>query len=98
MRQKTALRGNGLTLCRTIPTLNYTKEENVFENIVGKGKNAGYQHFLLLFPKMFSTIPKTNFNFSVSFISWSANAFNLDQFKNLSFGLGLTHILSNCDC
>ena len=33
-----------------------------FENIVGNGENTGNQHFLL-FPIMFSTIPKPNFNF-----------------------------------
>ena len=56
-----------------------------FENIVGKGENAGNQHFLL-FPQCFLSIPKTNFNSSVTFISLSGNAFNLDQSKNLSFG------------
>ena len=47
--------------------------ENAFQNIVGKGENACL---------------KTNFNFSVSvylFLS-SANAFSLDQSKNLLFG------------
>ena len=47
-----------------------------FENIVGKRRNAGSQNFLL-FPIMFSTLPKTNFNFSVTFILTSASAFNL---------------------
>ena len=35
---------------------------------------------------MFSTLPKTNFNFSAKFNLLSANAFHLDQAKNLSFG------------
>ena len=35
---------------------------------------------------MFSTLPKTNVNFSFTFILSSANAFNLDQSKILSFG------------
>ena len=39
---------------------------------------------------MFSTLPNRNFNFWVTFILSSANAFNLDQLKNLSFGIGLT--------
>ena len=39
---------------------------------------------------MFSTLPKTNFNFSAKFDLSSANAFNLDQSKNLSFGKELT--------
>ena len=36
---------------------------------------------------MFSTLSKTNFNFSVTFILLSANAFNLDQSKILLFGI-----------
>ena len=42
---------------------------------------------------MFSTLPETNFNFSVTFILLSANAFNLDQSKILLFGKEL-----NNDC
>ena len=51
-----------------------------FENIVGKGES------FLLFPTVFPTLPKTIFNFSVTFILSSANAFNLDQTKILPFG------------
>ena len=68
------------TLNHTITTLT-----TPFEKIVGKGENAGNQHFLL-FPQCFLTLPKTNFNFSVTFILPSANAFNLDQTRILSFG------------
>ena len=39
---------------------------------------------------MFSTLPKTNFDFLFKFILSSANAFNLDQSKILSFGKQLT--------
>ena len=39
---------------------------------------------------MFSTLPRKNFNLPVTFILSSANAFNLDQSKNLSFGKELT--------
>ena len=56
---------------------------------MGKGKNAGNQHFLL-FPTMFSPLPKTIFIFSVMFTLSSANAFNLDQSKIFSFGKELT--------
>ena len=35
-----------LTLYHTFPTFNNSKKE-AFENIDGKGENAGYQHFLL---------------------------------------------------
>ena len=35
---------------------------------------------------MFSTHPKTNFNFSVAFNLSSANAFSLEQSKIFSFG------------
>ena len=37
-----------------------------------------------------STLPKTISNFSVTFILSSANAFNLGQAENLSFGKELT--------
>ena len=39
-----------------------TLNNNLFENIKGKGENAGNQHFLL-FPTRFSTHSKTNSNF-----------------------------------
>ena len=42
---------NCLTLYHTIPTVN-DPEKEAFENIVGKGENAGNQHFLL-FPLCF---------------------------------------------
>ena len=64
-----------------------------FENIVRKGENAGYQHFLL-FPKIFSIIFKTNLIFSISFILSSSNAFNLDQSKTLLFGKELKHFIN----
>ena len=41
------------------------------------------------FPAVFTTLPKTNFNFSAKLNLLSANAFNLDQSKNQSFGKGL---------
>ena len=61
-----------------------------FENIVGKGENAGNQHFLLS-PLCFLSFPKTNFNFSVTFCLSSANAVSLDQSRILWFGKELTH-------
>ena len=70
-----------LTLYHTIPTFKFkTLEMKPFESIVGKGENAGNQHFLL-FP-VFSTLPNLNFNFSVTFILSSASSFNLEQSKN----------------
>ena len=62
-----------------------------FENIVGKGENAVTS--ISPFPTMFSSLPKTNFNFSVTFILLSANAFNLDHFEILLFGKELTHVM-----
>ena len=41
------------------------------------------------FPTMFSTLHKTNFKFSVTFIFQSAYAFNLDWSKILLFGKDL---------
>ena len=46
----------GLTLSFTIPTFNTSGKEAAFENIVGKGENAGNQHFLL-FPRCFLLFP-----------------------------------------
>ena len=58
---------------------------------MGKGENAGNQHFLP-FPLCFLPIPnsKVNFCFLVTFVLSSAHAFNLDQSKILSFGKELT--------
>ena len=50
-----------------------------FENIMGKGENAGNQHFLL-FPQCFLSL-ETHL--------LSANVFNLDWSKILSLGTGL---------
>ena len=58
------------------------------ENIVGKGENAGNQHFFP-YPTMFSNLSilyKTNFKFPVTFILSYANAFDLDKPHILLFG------------
>ena len=52
--------------------------------MVGKGENAGKQHFLL-FPHCFLHFQKQIFNYLIAFILSSANAFDLDQPKILSF-------------
>ena len=70
-----------------------TSKMKPFENIVGKGENAGNQHFLL-FPQYFVPFPKQISFFSVFFISLSANALNFDQFKNLSFCNNLLYIIT----
>ena len=59
-----------------------------FKNIVGKGENAGNQHFLL-FPQCVLPISIQISSFSVTFILLSVSSFNLDQSKNLSFDKGL---------
>ena len=67
-----------------------TLGKNPLENIVGKGENAGYQHFLL-FPQYFPYFPtQISIVFSLTFILLSASAFNLDKSKNLSFRKGLS--------
>ena len=63
--------------------------EKAFENILRKGENAGNPAFSP-FPTMFSTCSRINFNFSVTFILSSTNAFNLEQSKNLSYGKEVT--------
>ena len=55
-----------------------TLRKTPLENIVGKGENAGKPAFSP-FPTMFSTVSKTNFDFSVTYNLLSANAFNLDR-------------------
>ena len=47
--------------------LKATLEKRPFENIVGKGENAGYQHFLF-FPQCFLTIPKRISIFKLHFL------------------------------
>ena len=44
---------------------------------------------------MFSTLPKINSNFSATFNLLSANAFPMDQSKNLSFGKELNDLASD---
>ena len=54
------------------------------ENIVGKGENDGNQHFFP-FPTMFFIL-QGKFYFLITFVLLSANPFNLDKPKILSFG------------
>ena len=61
-----------------------SKNKKPFENIVRKGENADNQHFLL-FSQCFLLFPKKDIC-EVAFILSSANAFNLDLSKILSFG------------
>ena len=46
---------------------------------------------------MFSFIPKSNFNFSVTVILSSANALNLDQSKNVLFQKELKPLTNNSE-
>ena len=65
----------------TIPTLT-TLRKMPFENILGKGENAGNQHFLL-FPQCFLPYQKTEINILVTSYLSSANALNLVQSKKM---------------
>ena len=57
-----------------------------FENIVGKGENAGNKHFPP-FPLCFLPIPKQILIFQLHLICClQTNAFNFDQSKILLFG------------
>ena len=59
-------------------------------NTVGKGENAGNQHFHLF--SVFSTQSRSDINILSTF-NLSANAFNLVTSKSLSFGSkGLNNI------
>ena len=55
-----------------------------FENIVGKGENAGNQHFLL-FPQCFLPNSRNYYFYNIKNLS-SAYALNLDKSKFLSSG------------
>ena len=59
------------------------KEANIKKkkNIVGKGENAGTQHFLL-FPQCFFLNQKRIFVFKLHLFCPSAYALNLDQSRN----------------
>ena len=50
-----------------------------------------------LFPTVFSTLPKTNFYFLVTFTLSSVNAFNSNQSKILSFGKELRTFSFGCN-
>ena len=64
-------------------------ERNLFsQNIVGKGENAGKQHFLL-FSQCFLLYQRQKLSFMLTFILSSANAFNLDEVNFLPSGKGL---------
>ena len=71
-----------LTQSRLLTTL----KKKPFENIEGNGENAGNQNFFP-FPSVFyPSQDKFSFFSHINFILSSANAFNLDQSKNLLFG------------
>ena len=63
----------------------------LFENIVGKGENAGNPHFL--HATMFSILPNTEIIILAAFDMSSANAFNLDQTKILLFSKEIKSLL-----
>ena len=65
-----------------------TPKKKALENTVGKGENAGNQHFLL-FPTVFSTLSKREIIILANYNLSSANAFNLVKSKTLSFGNGI---------
>ena len=57
-----------------------TVGNKLFENIVGKGKNSGYQHFLLI-PQCFLFLQKQLQSFKSQVCFGCENAFNLEQSK-----------------
>ena len=66
-----------------------------FKNIVGKG-NILVNSICTFFPQYFLlfSLPKTNFNFQVTFISLSANALNFSKAQTLLLGKEL--LIFNC--
>ena len=77
-----------LTLYHTIPTFNHLEEGGFWKHF-GKRRKCWLQAFSP-FPKMFSTIPKANFNFLIASILSSSSSLNLDWSKIFSFGKDLT--------
>ena len=73
-----------LTLYHIILTFNYPVRK-AFENFMGKGENAGNQHFLH-FPPCFLTKSETEIIVLTTFNLLSSNAFNFKKAKILSFG------------
>ena len=78
-----------LTLYYKIPTFNYLWKRTL-ENTVGKGENAGNQHFLL-FPQCFLLYQRA-IVILATFNLLSANAFNFVSSEILLFGKGLKTI------
>ena len=76
-------------LYKTQSRLLTTRTQMPFKNIEGKEENADNQHFLL-FPQCFLPFPNQISIFLSHFFLSSANAFNLDQYKILLFGIELT--------
>ena len=64
-----------LRLYHTIPTFHDPERQSLSKTLWEKGENAGNLHFSFP-PTMFSIVSRTKFNFSVSFILSSANAFS----------------------
>ena len=71
-----------------MPSFDTPEEKSSSENIVGKGVNAGNQHFLL-FPQCF-LLYECNIKMS------SANIFNFDKAKILSSGKELRSKIQDC--
>ena len=55
--------------------------KKTIENVMGKGENAGKQHFFFLFQKCFQPLPKQLLIFHSNFILSTANAFNFGIWK-----------------
>ena len=83
---------NAFNLDKSI-TLSFGKELTLFHTILtfNHHDNKPFKKTtFFLFSSMFSTLPKTNFNFSLTCNLSSANALNLDKYKTLSFGKEFT--------
>ena len=67
------------------------RKKKPFRNFMGKGKNAGKQHFLFI-PQCFFLYFQKDMHFSrhKEFVVCKINTFNLDKFKILSSGKGLS--------
>ena len=73
-----------LTLYKTIPTFNDPEKRRLRKHS-GKTRIC-WLPALAPFPTIISTLAQTNFNFSVTFILSSPNAFNFDKSNKKSLG------------
>ena len=88
-----SLAKGGLTVYPKSQLLTTIRKES-FENLLGKGENAGNQHFLL-FPKGFPPFPRQISIYKSHLFCHLQRPLNFVKSWILSFGKGLMHLHGN---